>query len=444
MQENRPSRPTATGSMATALAAYVAYLRTVRRASPYTVRNYRNEIGEALGFLQAEGIRTLADIEISALRRYLGWLKQSGYVPASVARRVSELRAFGTWMAREGTLERDPFAALMAPRVPNRLPRVLSVEEVLALLDAPPATTPLGLRDRALLEVLYGAGLRVSEIVRLDLKDSRRGSRSMRVVGKGDRERMAMYGLPAQAALDRYIELARPALLPKPDRRRRGASGSRGGSESGGGGGSATWRDAEALFLNGRDGGRLTARSVQRIALRYGRAVGVREKTTPHVLRHSFATHLMDGGADLRSVQELLGHQSLGTTEVYTHVSHTGLRLTYLAAHPRAAAGAPNSSPRSSQSNGAPSAELRGSQSTGAPSTELRSSQSTGAPSAELRGSQSTGAPSAELRGSQSTGAPSAELRSPQSSGAADIDRPGRRTAQRGAAPDLPDSPEAS
>jgi site-specific recombinase XerD len=295
-------------AMESVLARYVDHLVAVRNASPYTVRNYRHEVAEALGFFRSVGVRTWADVDRPALRAYLAWLSGQGLARASIARRVSELRAFGAFVARERLVERNPFAALEAPRVPQRLPRVLREDEVQALLATPPSDTPLGLRDRAILEVLYGGGLRVSELTGLDLRDFDAGARTLRVTGKGDRERVALLGRPATQALGRYLQEARPILA---------------------GTGHPT-----ALILNA-DGQRLTVRSVQRLLTLCGQQAGIHQAVTPHLLRHSFATHLMNGGADLRVVQELLGHQSLATTQVYTHVSDAQIKRSYVAAMAR-------------------------------------------------------------------------------------------------------------
>jgi site-specific recombinase XerD len=306
-------------ALAPDLARYVDHLRAVRHASPYTVRNYANEIGEALAMLRAEGVRVWTDIDRPRLRGYLAALHEAGYAPASIRRRVSQLRAFGSWLEREARLKRrpdseggNPFAGLRSPRVPTRLPRVLAVEEVLALLEAPDASSPAGLRDRAILEVLYGGGLRVSELCGLALRDMSLSERQLRVTGKGDKERLALIGRATVTAIRRYLTAARPQL-----------------AEAGKG------RPSEALFLNAR-GGRLSMRSVQRLVQHHGLAIGLFEAITPHVLRHSFATHLMDGGANLRAVQELLGHESLAATQIYTHVSQKRAREVVLAAHPRA------------------------------------------------------------------------------------------------------------
>lgn len=301
--------------LAAALDGYLRYLKGVRNASPYTVRNYGAEIGEALRWLVDSGARSWADIDRPRLRAMLGAPHVAALAPASVARRISELRAFGRYLTRERGLPTDPFRGLRAPKMAQRLPKVLSVEEVLALLDAPPPGGPRGLRDRAVLETLYGGGLRIAELVRLDVGAVDIAGRQMRVFGKGSRERMALFGAPWALAMTRYLAAGRPWLAEQAQ------------------------RPSDAVFLN-RRGGRLGPRTVQRLVAAHGRAIG-RDDVTPHVLRHSFATHLMDGGADLRSVQELLGHKSLQTTQIYTHVSQTQVRDALLTAHPRARAVAP-------------------------------------------------------------------------------------------------------
>lgn len=295
-----------------ALSRYLDHLRAVRLASPYTLRNYEHEIRAALDALRDDGAGRFEEIDRIGLRRYLSDLHADGYAPASIARRVSELRAFGTYLVRDGVVATSPFAGLLSPRVPARLPRVLAVEQVLALLEAPDPDSPIGQRDRAILELLYGGGVRVSELVGLDVRAVDLTARRARVLGKGNRERMVLFGRSAVTALKRYLDGSRPELA------------------------ALAKRSSDALFLNARDGLRLSIRSVQRLVAHHGRAIGIHEPVTPHMLRHSFATHLMDGGADLRAVQELLGHRSLGTTQIYTHVSQVQAREAYMAAHPRA------------------------------------------------------------------------------------------------------------
>lgn len=296
--------------MAGELAGFLRYLDAERSASPYTLRNYGREVSEFLHFLVREGVQRCDDVKRETLRSYLAWLGGRGYARGSIARRVAEVRSFGAYLQREGWTDTQPFGALHAPKSGRRLPEVLSVREMVALLGQPDVHTPLGVRDRAILEVLYAGGLRVSELVGLDMMHFDPRRKELRVWGKGDKERIALLGDPAQRWLQAYIAQGRPALLRK--------------------------RRSEAVFLN-RLGARLTARSVQSLLRKYTIEAGLRKRVTPHVLRHTFATHLLDGGGDLRVVQELLGHALLSTTQVYTHVSRSRLRSVYLQAHPRAA-----------------------------------------------------------------------------------------------------------
>lgn len=283
-----------------ALDRYIKHLAAVRSASPYTIRNYGSEIAEALDHFRAHGVATFAQLDRDHLRRYLAMLQERGYARASIARRVAQLRAFGQYLQREQIVKTSPFEALQSPKLPSRLPKVLSEDQVAELLEAPPSETPIGLRDRAVLESLYGAGLRVSELQGLDVGHYDRVSRTLRVTGKGSKERVALLGRHGVWAVDRYLLAGRPAL--------------------------ARQADQQAMFLNADGGGRLSVRSVQRLVAHYGRSIGLAQSVTPHVLRHSFATHLMNGGADLRIVQELLGHESVNTTQIYTHVSMALLR----------------------------------------------------------------------------------------------------------------------
>lgn len=291
------------------LERFLTYLVAEKNASPHTLDKYRREIQQFLSFLEAQGIQDWADVDRLLLRRYMAWLNSKGYVKASVSRRLSELRSFGRFLLREGIVSYNPFRSVSLPKVPKYLPVPLSVPETVVLLSAPDTSTPQGLRDRAILEVLYSGGLRVSELVGLNLTDLDWQRGELLVWGKGAKERIALLGKPAMLALQAYVEYSRPQFLQ----------------------GTAT----NALFLN-RFGGRLTARSVMIMLKKYSRMVGLEKKVTPHTLRHTFATHLLDGGADLRSVQELLGHARLTTTQVYTHVSQSRAREVYLRAHPLA------------------------------------------------------------------------------------------------------------
>jgi integrase/recombinase XerC len=279
------------------LEKYLSERAAARNLSRYTVRNYRTDL---TGFFESLAERKVAPLEAtrSDLRGYLARLISDGIATASITRKVSTVRGFYKYLRAEGVLENDPFYGVNGPRKPKRLPRFLSPEEVAQLMSAASGSEPLHLRDRALLELLYAAGLRVSEVAGLDLSDVDLRDRVVRIRGKGNKERIGIFGEMAGAALDRYLGAGRPALVS--------------GRES-------------ALFLN-RFGGRLTARSVQTLVRRYAIKGGLPREAHPHLLRHSFATHLLDGGADLRVVQELLGHESPNTTQVYLSVTEARKR----------------------------------------------------------------------------------------------------------------------
>jgi integrase/recombinase XerC len=291
------------------LERFLTHLQAERNASPYTVKNYGTDVGQFLDYCKAQGVGSLEQVDRSLLRSYLAELDAAGYVKASIARRVAELRSFGDFLVREEVLERNPFRTVSAPRAPKRLPQYLTVTEVEALLAVPDTSTPRGLRDRAIIEVLYAAGLRVSELVHMDVADVDLVQAQVRVMGKGGKERIGLIGQPAVQAVRAYLHSGRPALLGQ--------------------------RPTNALWLNQR-GGRLTTRGVALILSKVSEQTDIRTPVSPHVLRHSFATHLLDGGADLRIVQELLGHANLATTQIYTHVSQTRAREVYMRAHPRA------------------------------------------------------------------------------------------------------------
>ncbi len=288
------------------------YVQTLEstHASPYTIKNYSTEIAQFLDYCAERGLLEPGALKREVVRDYLAELEEAGYAKASIARRLFELRAFGDYLLRYGGWESNLFRRVDAPRLPRRLPRVLSVEEIQRLLSIPDLSTPQGMRDRAILETLYASGVRVSELVGLDVDDLNLGQGELRVIGKGDKERIALLGRPAVSALRRYLAEGRPLL-----RRER--------------------RLTRALFLN-RLGGRLSVRSVSEMVRKAGKAAGLSQRVTPHLLRHTFATHLLDGGADLRAVQELLGHASLATTQVYTHISMRHARQVYDRAHPGA------------------------------------------------------------------------------------------------------------
>jgi integrase/recombinase XerC len=298
--------------MEEALAEFLRHLALERNASAHTVKSYREDLTQALEFFRVRLQGRALDVSLLTarlLRAHAAWLHEQGYAKATVARRVAAVRSWCRFLCRQGTLTANPADGVRGPRQDKKLPHFLAEADLARLLEAPPADTPLGLRDRAILETLYSAGLRVSELTGLDVGELDLDSGLATVRGKGKRERLALLGPQALEALRRWLE-ARPAVA-KPG------------------------KGPGALFLN-KNGTRLTSRSVGRLLAKYLQQAGLDPQTSPHSLRHSFATHLLDRGADIRSVQELLGHRSLGTTQIYTHVTTQRLRDSYDRAHPRA------------------------------------------------------------------------------------------------------------
>jgi integrase/recombinase XerD len=293
------------------------WLAAERGRAVATLAAYRRDLRTYVGWLRESG-RELSEVTEDDLAAFLQAQRARGLAPASVARTMVPVRALHRFLADEGRTATDPGAHVELPRVPRGLPKALTEEEVGRLLDAPVGDGPAILRDRAMLEVLYGTGVRVSELVGLDLGDVDLDAALVRAFGKGSKERIVPLGVPAVRALVAWLGPGgRPAMAPEQWRRR---------------------GDAEAVFLNAR-GGRLSRQGAWDVLRRYAAAVGLEGKLSPHVLRHSCATHMLDHGADIRAVQELLGHASISTTQVYTLVSTERLWDVYRNAHPRARAG---------------------------------------------------------------------------------------------------------
>ncbi len=295
-----------------ALADFLRYLALERNASAHTVKSYREDLLQAVThFRQTLGQNAqVSQLSTRAVRSYLAWLHDRKYARTTIARRLAAVRSFAKFLCRQGLLTSNPAEALRSPRLERKLPHFLTEADLIRLLEAPSAEQPLGLRDRAILEVLYSAGLRVSELTGLNVEDLDLDSGLATIRGKGKRERLALLGRPALKAVRRWLQ-ARASLV------------------------SVGGQTQPAVFLN-KNGTRLSCRGVGRLVQKRLAQAGLDPRTSPHTLRHSFATHLLDRGADIRSVQELLGHQSLSTTQIYTHVTTSRLQESYQQAHPRA------------------------------------------------------------------------------------------------------------
>ena len=290
--------------------AFIAFLRAEQRASPETLRSYASDLRQLHQFLLSRGLVSSPvdpeSLSSDAVRAYLQWLDQEGGKPASLARKLAAIRSFYRYLMRRRLVSRNPVDGMRTPKQPKLLPRVLTKDDADALMNFPAGQTVGALRDRALLETLYSTGARVAEVVALDIDDVRESEGLVRLQGKGSKERIVPIGEVALDAIRRYRQSLPPRFI----------------------------RASQGVFCN-RRGGRLTSRSVARIVTKYSsRLAG--GAVSPHALRHSFATHLLDEGADLRSIQEMLGHASLSTTQRYTHVATDQLLAVYDRAHPRA------------------------------------------------------------------------------------------------------------
>ncbi len=296
--------------MHTAVDGFLRSLRIERNASPLTLKSYAEDFNSFFDYLQDRVGRspTPPEVDITMLRGYVAYLHECQYAKTTIARRLASLRSFFRYCSREKLTTSNPAKALRTPRIGRKLPNFLTTQQTVQLIETPSTDEPAGMRDKAMIETMYSAGLRVAELVGMNLSDWDQDANILRVRGKGRKERIAPLGSYATAALHKWLKVRRVAADAKPT-------------------------DQDAIFLN-RFGKRLTTRSVGRMLEKYVKFTGLDTKASPHTMRHTFATHLLDGGADLRSVQELLGHKSLSTTQIYTHVSTQRLRETYDKAHP--------------------------------------------------------------------------------------------------------------
>lgn len=288
---------------------FIRYLEAEKGLAFNTVESYSRDLRQYRTYLQDGGNATLEGATASTVASYMAFLKKQGRSPATIARRLAALKAFYRYLVRTNRLEKDPTLDLEAPKLVKSLPRVLTIKETEALLNQPNPMTPAGLRDRAMLELLYATGVRVSELTSLDVDDVALDMGFLRCTGKGSKERIVPIGSAAIHALREYLHQGRPRLV--------------------------VIVDEKALFVN-HHGRRLTRQGFWKILKKYAAMARVHKEITPHTLRHSFATHLLENGADLRAVQEMLGHADISTTQIYTHVSKAQLKDVYSRSHPRA------------------------------------------------------------------------------------------------------------
>jgi integrase/recombinase XerD len=292
------------------LQSFIQYLSVERGLALNTLESYERDLTQYIEQIRKQGIHSLKDSTKQQITGYISLLKKQGKAPATVSRSMVSIRAFYQFLVRERILDKDPSMNMETPKLEKRLPKVMSMNEVELLLDAPEISTPNGMRDKAMLEVLYATGIRVSELTSLNLSDIHLGLGYIRCIGKGSKERIIPLGRIAAQSLDQFIQTMRHKLL-KPG------------------------KQEEALFLS-HLGTRMTRQGFWKIIKKYGAIVTSHKEITPHTLRHSFATHLLENGADLRAVQEMLGHADISTTQIYTHVTKRRMKEVYNRTHPRA------------------------------------------------------------------------------------------------------------
>ena len=304
--------PTVDERLDSLCAGFLRSATAERDLSPHTVTAYKSDLAQFIEWAGRAGVVAASDVDRKLLRRYVSFLSERRLARRSIVRKASAIRSLLKWAAVHGVTVAHAVDDLTVPKLDRPLPKVMKAVEAAAFCELPPQDDPVGVRDRAVIEILYGSGLRVAELCGLDLEDLDLRQRMMRVIGKGRKERRVPMTEPAHAAADTYISEARPQMLR----------------------GNGSGPEPSAVFLNTR-GNRLGSRSVRAMMTKYSIGQGL-PGVSPHTMRHSFATHLLDGGADLRVVQELLGHESLATTQIYTHVSTERLRAVYEQSHPRA------------------------------------------------------------------------------------------------------------
>jgi len=292
--------------------SFISYIKNERNLSLNTASSYRQDVMQFYSFLRSKGLsqKDLTKVDYILARSYLIFLEKRGLSRRSIARKIISCRSFYKYLMRERKVGANPFILLHTPKMEKRLPSFLYIEEVDRILDGPSLDTHLGQRDRAIIELLYASGMRISELVNLKVSDLDLGQNEVLVYGKGAKERIVLIGSFAKQYLQRYMDKGRNHLLK----------------------GKTTLK---YVFIN-KNSGKLTSRSIERMIKGYAKVAGITKKVTPHTLRHSFATHLLEGGADLKVVQELLGHSSLSTTQIYTHLTKEKLKKIYDKAHPRA------------------------------------------------------------------------------------------------------------
>ncbi|QQE72851.1 site-specific tyrosine recombinase XerD [Brevibacillus composti] len=288
---------------------FIHFLSVEKGLSPNTLESYQRDMIAYTSYLQEQGVTRIEDSTRTQIIGYLMSLQEKGRATATLSRNMASIRAFYQFLVRDKYIEKDPSIHLETPKIEKRLPKVLSVEEVERLLDSPPVNHPAGLRDKAMLELLYATGIRVSELVNLNVMDVNLDMGFVKCMGKGSKERIIPLGSVAIQMVRHYLQAGRPRLVKEPGE--------------------------TALFLN-HLGKRITRQGFWKIIKRYGLKANVKTEITPHTLRHSFATHLLENGADLRSVQEMLGHADISTTQIYTHVTRTRIKDIYAKTHPRA------------------------------------------------------------------------------------------------------------